>query len=444
MFPLAMIMQSRGFDISGSDRSNDQGRSGDKFDFLKSQGIRLSPQDGSGLDQDMVLVVSTAIEESIPEVKLARERNSPILKRSQLLASLFNDADQRIAIAGTSGKSTTTGMLGYVLHELELKPTVMNGAVLRNFQTEENPFATSLSGDGEIFVTEADESDGSIALYDPTIAVLNNISLDHKPLEELKFLFADFIGRAPIAVLNFDSENVRDLARDYHGKIISYSLQSNAFMSAKNIKQTVTGCECDLLCDGETYFLKLNVPGLHNISNALAALSCLYALGCDLRECCRIIAGFTGIKRRMEVVGEKNGIIVIDDFAHNPDKIEASLETLKQFPGRLQIMFQMHGFGPLRLMHRELGDVFARYLSEDDKIYMPEVLYLGGSADRSYTAKDFVDELKTQSVNSFWFASRDEIADEIVKSAKPGDRIVIMGARDDTLSVFAHDILGAL
>lgn len=444
MLPLAMIMKGRGFDISGSDRSNDQGRSPDKFEFLANQGIHLSPQDGSGLEPNMLLVVSTAIEDSIPEVKIARERNSPVLKRSQLLASLFNDAEQRIAIAGTSGKSTTTGMLGYVLHELGLSPTVMNGAVFKNFQTDENPFATSLTGEGKIFVTEADESDGSIALYDPTIAVLNNISLDHKSLVELKSLFADFIGKAPVSVLNFDNENVRELASGYQGTVISYSLQGEAVLSAKNIEQHASGSECEISCDGLDYKLKLNVPGLHNISNALAALSCLYALGCDMAEACRLMTGFSGVKRRMEVVGEQSGVTVIDDFAHNPDKIEASLQTLKQFPGRLLIIFQMHGFGPLKLMHKELADVFARYLNGDDRIFMPEVLYLGGSADRSYTAKDFVSELQAKSVYASWFPDREEIKSEITDVAKPYDRIIIMGARDDTLSAFAREILAGL
>lgn len=444
MLPLAMILKGQGHEVAGSDRSNDQGRLQDKFQFLTGQNVKLSPQDGSGLKPDMTLVVSSAIETSIPEVRIALGRGTPILKRSELLASIFNQAESRIAVAGTSGKSTVTGMLGFVLHELGKNPTVMNGAVFRNFVSDENPFATSLSGDGKIFVTEADESDGSIAFYNQTIAVLNNISLDHKTLEELKALFSQFIGKAPVAVLNYDNINVRDTASTYRGKIISYSISGKATLSAQDIRQDGTGTDCQILCDGKLHALRLNVSGLHNVSNALAALSCLYALGCDLKTCCETISAFAGVKRRMEILGRKNEIVVIDDFAHNPDKIEASLQTLKQFPGRLLIMFQMHGYGPLKLMHKELAEAFAKFLEQDDKIFMPEVLYLGGSADKSYTAKDFVEELKKRSVDASWFDFRENIQSELKRLAKPGDRIVIMGARDDTLSTFAKDVLAAL
>lgn len=441
MLPLAIILNGQGTEISGSDRSHDQGRSPEKFSYIKRQGIELSPQDGSGLKDDMILVVSSAIEDSIPEVRVAKERNIKILKRSELLASLFNKAKTRIAVAGTSGKSTTTGMLGYVLHELKKNPTVMNGAVFRNFASEENEFATALAGGQDLFITEADESDGSIELYDPTVAVLNNISLDHKSLEELRNLFGRFIGRAKTAIINFDDEEVRAL-KDKAAYSISYSLKDRAAdMYGSRIVERADGIECVISYQSRHYDLILNVPGRHNLYNAMACVATLADMGADLNKVCEILSGFKGVKRRMEVVGSKNGVTVIDDFAHNPDKIEATLQTLKKFPGRLLIIFQMHGFGPLKLMRGELLDSFARHLSPDDGVFMPEVLYLGGTADRSYTARNFVEELNARNLNANWFENREEILQAVTDIAESGDRIVIMGARDDTLSDFARNIL---
>lgn len=442
MLPLAIILKGQGFEIYGSDRSNDQGRTADKFKYISAQGIELYPQDGSGLQDDMILVVSSAIENSIPEVKKALENNIPIVKRAELLAELFNTAKTRIAIAGTSGKSTTTGMLGFILHEMKKNPTVMNGAVFRNFASEQNPFATALSGDKDLFIIEADESDGSIELYNPTISVLNNISLDHKSVEELRVLFGNFIGKADHAVLNFDNEEVRNLGEENVDHAIIYSLEnSKAHIYADHISYRPDGVDCRI--NGQ-WDLALNVPGKHNISNALAALSTIKALGLDVQEACKILSGFKGVKRRMEIVGNKNGITVIDDFAHNPDKIEASLQTLKEFPGRLLVVFQMHGYGPLKLMRKELIEAFKKYLSPEDGILMPEVLYLGGTADRSYTARIFVEDLNANGMNANWFDNRDEIIQAVSDIAEEGDRIVIMGARDDTLPEFAKAVLNRI
>lgn len=170
MLPLALILRGMGCEISGSDRGHDQGKTPEKFGYILSQGIELYPQDASGLHDDMTLVVSSAIEDSIPEVKVAKERNIPIVKRAELLATIFNDAEMRVSVAGTSGKSTTTGMIGFLYHRLGYNPTVMNGAVFKNFASDANPFATALSGEPYRVIIEADESDGSIALYNPRVA----------------------------------------------------------------------------------------------------------------------------------------------------------------------------------------------------------------------------------------------------------------------------------
>ncbi len=439
MLPLAIILQGQGYEVYGSDRSYDQGRTPEKFAYIRSRSITLSPQDGTGLKEDMVLVVSSAIENTIPEVQVALTRNIPILKRAELLAQMFNQAKDRIAIAGTSGKSTVTGMTGFILHEMARNPTVMNGAIFRNFASDKNPYATALAGDKDLFVIEADESDGSIELYNPSISVLNNISLDHKSIEELRILFGNFISKADIAVLNADNEEVAELGLMLIDKAITYSLEDkDATFFASEIALRPDGVDAVL---NDKMPLVLNVPGLHNLSNALAAISIIHALKLDIGQACEILSRFKGVKRRMEIIGSQNGITVIDDFAHNPDKIEASLRTLKQFPGRLLIVFQMHGYGPLKLMRRELIESFKKHLSPEDGIFMPEVLYLGGTADRSYTAQIFVEDLNANGMNANWFQSRDEIIPALADIAEAGDRIIVMGARDDTLPEFAKDIL---
>ena len=178
MLPLAMIMHAGGHVVEGSDRSLDQGRTAPKFEFLRGQGIALHPQDGSGISQaGQILVTSTAVEDTVPDVQSARRIGASQTTRAELLAELFNAASHSIGVAGTSGKSTTTGMVGWILERAGRKPTILNGAVMNNFITPDNPFASALGGDQNLFVCEVDESDGSISRFRPRIAVLNNIAV---------------------------------------------------------------------------------------------------------------------------------------------------------------------------------------------------------------------------------------------------------------------------
>ena len=213
MLPLALILQAKGHRVSGSDRALDQGRTAQKFDFLRARGMPLFPQDGSGITgPDLTVVTSAAIEESVPDVQAARRVGATIIRRAALLAEIFNAAPLGIGVAGTSGKSTTTGMLGWILQRTGREPTIMNGAVMKNFITPEVPFASAVVGRGEVFVSEVDESDGSIAHYRPRIAVLNNVSVDHKSLAELRTLFRDFVAKSETAVLNRDNDEASALA----------------------------------------------------------------------------------------------------------------------------------------------------------------------------------------------------------------------------------------
>lgn len=446
MLPLAMILKARGYQVSGSDRSRDQGRTPEKFRWLSAEGITLAPQDGTGLSPDLeALVVSGAIESTVPDVASAQRLGIPIKKRAELLAELLNTAPTRVIIAGTSGKSTTTGMVGYLLKEAGLDPTVMNGGLFRNY-TDTNPYCSALTGQSGIFVTEADESDGSIALYAPTLAVLTNISFDHKTLDELRVLFGDVLTKSPAAALNLDDALLRDLAASYTGKKLTFALENPADLTVEDITLRPDGSESVLVDhrDGARYPLSLNQPGRHNIANALAALATVSQLGLSLAEATRLLPGFRGIARRMEVTGSANGITVIDDFGHNPDKIAATLSALRAFPGRLIIMFQPHGFGPLRLMRRELVESFATHMDSADELLMPEPFYAGGTVDRSVSSTHIVADLLQRGVHAKVFPDRASCLPRILATAKPGDRIVVMGARDDTLSDFAKQIVNGL
>ncbi len=424
MMPLAAILARQGARIIGSDRAYDRGDSKDKFARLEKLGIELVPQDGKHVEGD-ALIVSSAIEDSIPDVAAARTKNIPILKRAELLAQLFNAHETKIAVAGTSGKSSVTGMLATILEGCGLDPTVMNGGVIKNFPEPGNMRV----GAGKVFVTETDESDGTVALFEPSVAVITNITLDHKGFGELEKLFGELAGRAGIAVLNMDDERV---AKFKAGKTTGFKLSD-----AKNVKHFPDGVSFDY----EGHPVRLKTPGDHNLMNALAALGAAKALGLDIGRATVALEKFEGIKRRFEIVGTKKGITIIDDFGHNPDKIAATLKTLRQFPGRLIVMFQPHGFGPLKLMGREIAAAFKDNLGPEDILLMPEAYYAGGTADRSVTAKHVVEWVGPQAQ---WFEKRSQTAPVILSKARSGDRVVIMGARDDTLSDFAKEILDGL
>ncbi len=193
---------------------------------------------------------------------------------------------------------------------------------------------------------------------------------------------------------------------------------------------------------GESASVRLRMPGRHNAANALAAIGAARACGVALAEAAEALGGFAGLGRRLDVIGTAGGVTVIDDFAHNPDKIAATLDTLHEFPGRLLVLFQPHGFGPLRLMKDALIDGFAEHLGADDVLVMPDPVYFGGTvADRSVTSADIAAGVAARSRDARAIAERAACADMLIELARPGDRIVIMGARDDTLTETAEDIL---
>jgi len=447
MMPLATILSGRGAIVAGSDRGLDQGRVPAKFDALRARGIALFPQDGSGVvSAEQIVVASAAVEDSVADMVEAARLGCARASRAELLSTLFNQSALPIGVAGTSGKSTVTGMIGWILHAADRDPTVMNGAVMKNFAHPQAPFASALVGNGEPFVSEVDESDGSIAHYRPRIAVLNNVSLDHKGLEELRSLFAGFIAKAETAIVNLDNDEAALLAAALPPThVATFGLDRDADFVARAIVESPFAVAFDLIVAGNAAIpVRLQVPGRHNVSNALAAIAAAVAAGVPLAVAAEAVGGFTGLRRRFDHVGEAGGIAVIDDFGHNPDKIAATLDTLHAFPGRLLLLFQPHGYGPLKVMRHELVGTLTAKLAPGDVLVLPDPVYHGGTVAREVTSADIVADLTAAGRDARHVADRAAAAAMLVAEARAGDRIVVMGARDDTLSLLAADMLASL
>ena len=450
MLPLAQILKGRGARVAGSDRSRDQGRTPEKFAALKRDGFELHPQDGSGITSaDQIVVASAAVEDSVPEIARANELGCLRLTRAQLNSILFNTSGAGIAVAGTSGKSTVTGMLGWILHAAGRNPTIMNGAVMKNFVTPERPVANAVVGGESLYISEVDESDGSIALYRPAVGVLLNVSLDHMGMDELRALFAAYLERSRIAVINADDSEALALLR--HAKdTITFGIdepRAQIGIAPGSIAEGPTR-QAALVLDrheDSEHPLRLPLPGRHNLSNALAAIAGAAAAGVPISVAVAALADFQGLARRFDIVGTSPaGVTVIDDFGHNPEKCAATLRTLKAHPGRVLAFFQPHGYGPLRQMGAELAETFARELDAEDRVLLCDPVYFGGTVDRSQGSGAIVRLIEQAGGHAEHIPAREAVGDRLVELARPGDRMVIMGARDDTLSSFAAELLARL
>lgn len=441
MSSLALALKNKGVEIRGSDRARDAGLYADKFETLKNQGILLFPQDGSGLNENIdALIVSSAVEETIPDVVKARQLNIPIYTRAQILADFLHEHNG-IAVGGTSGKTTVTGMIGHILTQCGIAPSVINGGIMLNYP-DASGLGNVLTGKGAFCVIEADESDGSIELYRPAVSIVTSVSLDHKPIEELKVLFGDFVERASVgAVLNADNADTIEL-KNRNSNVLSFSVQgADADLKAENISPQKNGVS--FMLDGEQVFLP--VIGKHNVANALAAIAAVEMIGVIRSQAIEALASFKGIHRRLETVGiTKKNITVIDDFAHNPEKIAASLSALKEYEGRLIVVYQPHGFKPTKMMRAGIVEAFDRLLSLDDTLIMQEIYYAGGTAQKDISSADIVRDLEKTGKRVHFIPNRKKITTLLKGLASKGDRIVVMGARDETLSDFAYSIYEAV
>ncbi|OVE82143.1 hypothetical protein BVY04_01790 [bacterium M21] len=441
MSALAMILSSRGETVSGSDRSFDQGANIEFSQTLTERGITLCPQDGSGITREVdVLVVSTAIEQSIPDVKAAVDAKIKIIRRAELLEQIFSQGPG-IAVGGTSGKTTVTAMAGHILREVGKNPTVVNGGIMINSKPEDG-LGNAWCGDEKLCVIEADESDGTIEFYSPQVAVLTTVSLDHQPMDELHRLFKGFIARATEgAVINADCADAYEHISD-NPNVLSFGID--------NLEANLLGHAIQPRPDGVSFevnskmLVHLQVPGRHNVLNALAAIAACALLDVAPEQSAAALASFKGTRRRLEVIGKSaGGITVIDDFGHNPEKIAASLDTLNEFEGRMIVFYQPHGFKPTRMLKDGLIESFITGMRPGDVLVMPEIFYAGGTVTRDISSKDLTDEVEAAGFQAIYTDDRDQAFTQIMGLAQAGDRIIVMGARDNTLTDFARAILAA-
>ena len=409
---------------------------------MEKLGIKIYPQDGSGVTSDIdFLVTSTAVEAQIPDIQKAVELKITIRRRAQMLAEILHQYTG-IAVGGTSGKTTITAMIGHILSVCKKSPTIINGGILNNtYQANATP-SNFIMGNGKFCVVESDESDGTIELYHPAISIVSNISLDHKPLEELRPLFTDFIRRTKIGtVLNADCSETSALGT-IHPNTITFSLnpQTNATLIATDIIPSSTGI--DFKVSGAKAHLQ--VLGKHNVENALAAIGACLLAEVKIEEAIDALSSFLGTKRRLEKIGTANNISVFDDYAHNPEKVAASIKTLSQKDHTLWAVVQPHGFAPTRMMKDDFIISFEKNTAPQDYILFAPIFYQGGTVAKDISSKDLADALKTKGKNSLYFENRADIPSYIAQNAKAGDCVVVMGARDGTLTNLAQDILNAI
>jgi UDP-N-acetylmuramate--L-alanine ligase len=437
MSAIALYLLGRGQKVSGSDRLFDRGGGASIRDALVRAGAVLVPQDGSGLDARTILVVSTAVEDTIPEVKRAKELGCRIVHRSEALAEIASRT-RCIAVSGTSGKSTVTAMVFRVLRGAGLDPSVISGAVLRELSAEGH-WGNAWGGAGEWLVIEADESDGSLVRYSPEVGVMLNLDRDHKELSELREIFATFRKQSKVFVVHGDRPDCLEIAGP---DCFRFGVHSSSLLLPTDIR---------LLSDSVKFRLgEIDVvvpgPGMHMVENALAALAVGVVAGVDLATGARALASFHGVGRRHELIGEARGVRVFDDFAHNPAKVEAGIAAaqLAAGGGRVLAVFQPHGYGPLRFLLEDFATSFAKALRPQDKLWISPVYDAGGTADRSIASRDLADRIAAHGHAVSCPATRDLVSAEIAREAKPGDLVYSMGARDPDLPAFARQILTSL
>ncbi len=445
MSALAEYLKKSNIEVLGSDRSFDKGDNAIIKEKLINAGIKLFPQTGEGLENfSGTLVISSAVENTIPDVAKAIDKGLNIIKRSDLLAEIFHTHRTKIAIGGTSGKTTVTAMIGHILLKAGLNPTIINGGNMINLlQDNPNLIGNSFKGDKNFCVIEADESDGSIEKYLPSISVINNISLDHKPLNELRPLFKNFARKADIGtIINIDCTET-SLLKEHCHKAITVSLRDkHADIYLQKRVQDTYGISYSL--EGKEF--KLKTYGEHNVYNAGVAIAAASLLDIKPQTAAGYLSDFAGTERRFQIIGTNNkNVTVIDDFAHNPEKISATLSTLAGHDGRIVAIYQPHGFAPTRLTKNELVTALGGHLRKNDVLIMPEIFFAGGTATKDISSNDILEEVSRIYGNDcYFFEERKDIVGFLSKHVIPNDVIIVMGARDNSLSLFTKEIYNSL
>ncbi|MBK8231245.1 MAG: L,D-transpeptidase family protein [Candidatus Eisenbacteria bacterium] len=435
MSALAQFQAMVGGCASGSDRGFDRGERSEARALLERLGIQVLPQDGTGVRHECAaVVVSTAVESQVPDVAAAVLAGVPVIHRSELLAH-FVAGRRTIAITGTSGKSTVVAMVFEILRGAGRRPSLITGGDLVALQNE-GLWGNACAGESDLLVIEADESDGSLIRYAPAVGVILNLQRDHREETEVAAMFAAFRARCREAVICGEQPELNALAQG--GTVFGFGPGAGVRGELLELGPATSAFSVD----GVRFTLP--VPGRHNVENALAAIAACRAIGLSLEEMVGPLAAFQGVGRRFQLVGRVRGIEVVDDFAHNPAKLAAAIETAKRRARRVLAIFQPHGYGPTRFLWRDFVRTFGASLAGEHRLWLLEIYYAGGTATRDFSAADIVRDVAAVGVAAEFAASREALITRVVTEARDGDLVLVMGARDPSLTGLARDIVAAL
>lgn len=438
MSALAQYLKGIGKQVSGSDRYFTKGEVNETKDKLEARGIHCFFQDGEGISSSTdLVVVSTAIEDTVFEVVKAKELQIPIIKRSDLL-SLISDSKKTVAVAGTSGKSSTAGMLFHILFSAGLEPSVITGAGLTSL-IRKGEIGNAYVGKGEWLIIEADESDGSLVKYHPEIGLLLNIDKDHQEMDELLSIFSTFKSNTKeVFITNQSHPIAKELSE--RGEVDFGYEAPKAKYNATDLRQDQF--KIHFLLQGVEF--EINALGVHSVENAAAAIAVANRIGVDLETCATALASYAGIFRRHQILGQKGGVWVVDDYAHNPAKCAASIKAVQPVAEKVIAWFQPHGYGPTRFLKDDFIEEISKALREEDEIWMSEIYYAGGSAVKDISANDLIKGIQEKGKKAFFVEDREHLLREIQTSLTPSSVILLMGARDPSLEEFAHQFFSQL
>ncbi len=440
MNPLAQLMRARGHAVQGSDRSFDQGKNREVAERLLALGVVIKPQDGSAITADLDrFVYSTAVEAETPEFRAARSLGLDLVPRPALLAEVVDAGRPGVAIAGTSGKSTVTGMLAWITREAGLVATALGGAALAG----EGVSGCFTAGPSEApVIAEACESDGTLTGYHPGIGLIHNVSRDHGEVDSLLPQFEAFARQSARLIVNADSPEAAALGRA--AKAMTYGASR-----AAEARLEVTSAGPDRAVGTlHTHLgpLALDVPqpGRHNLENAAAAAVVALELGISPPTVEALISRFPGVARRFQVIGTtRSGIRVVDDYAHNGEKLRAAITAAQLGTARVVAVFQPHGFGPARFLRPELRELLPRLLRPQDRFGYAQIFYAGGTVAKDVSSRMLADDLPP-SLRCGYAADHAAVVDWVKSEARPGDTVLIMGARDPELPALARKAFAAL
>ncbi len=430
---IASFMADKGHGIYGSDRAFDLNPDHPLKKTFQSQKITIVPQDGNGLDGSFDLAVfSTAVEPDRPEVLKARELGIPLMTRPDYLAEITSSFNT-IAVSGTSGKSTVSGLLSFLMLKLGLSPNFIGGGRVKQFKTSSNP-GNSLTGSSDYLIIEACESDGSIVNYWPQHTIILNLALDHHTVDVTAGMFKTLIQHTKGKIfINVDDKNLAVMVKE---STVTFSIDNPSDFMAEDISYKPFSTDFSL----HNVKFTLSIPGRHNLYNALSCITVLSELGIPLSNIAAVLSEFQGIERRFDIHLNDGKHLVIDDYAHNPHKISSLMETVRRLRPRVCYIFQPHGFSPTRLMKKEYIQSFVENLRDSDHLILLPIYYIGGSASKDISSQDLADEIKARGKSAEVIESRKGVLNRVNEY----ETYIVFGARDESLSDFTKEIAGAV